>query len=93
MRALTQLKDAGLLPQNVAKGDVTDLREKMALTWHHDEDMKTMRLVPRAIHASTNHHLGGASVSNFIRGGDISKESYSLFIQQEIPGYYIKEVK
>ncbi len=91
--ALAQLKTAGLLPQNAVKTDVEKLRSKLALTWHHDEDMKTMRLIPTAIHASTNHHLGGASVSGFIKRGDISKESYNNFIGKQIPDYYRKDVQ
>jgi hypothetical protein len=86
--ALTSLKQAHLLPTNAVKSDVAELRKELGLTWHHDEDLQTMRLVPTAIHASTNHHLGGAAGSDFVQNRDISKASYELFIEKQVPSYY-----
>lgn len=58
--------DRGLLRQHPGrwrnKTEVNEWRRKNQLTWHHEPDLETMSLVPRALHGNVPH-LGGASMT------------------------------
>jgi len=65
------------------------LRDKLKLTWHHNEDLKTMQLVPEAIHKA-NGHIGGTALSIAMNG--ITKQIWDTFIggNKSAPDYYFK---
>lgn len=49
------------------------LSNKLQLTWHHHEDLKTIQLIPWAIHDKVAH-LGGFKIAEDLR--NTSKKYY-----------------
>jgi len=60
---------------------VQELESKLGLTWHHNEDLKTMQLVPRGIHEPIDH-MGGVSIMKQLntKNSQLTKEAYNKFI-------------
>ena len=53
--------------------EVTQYRKENQLTWHEEKDLKTMLLIPNAIHKIP--HTGGVSISKTLSNfGDITKK-------------------
>lgn len=51
------------------------LNGNLQLTWHHNEDLKTMQLVPWIIHSKVGH-LGGEKIASTLRGVEVAYYHY-----------------
>jgi hypothetical protein len=58
---------------------VEEMESKLGLTWHHNEDLKTMQLVPRGIHEPIKH-MGGVVIMKELNNGRLTRSAYNTFI-------------
>ena len=66
-----KLADEELAKQlNIPKSEVTKMRKELNLTWHEDNDTKTMLLVPTVINKDFGHLGGVSEIKKMLEGRD-----------------------